>query len=386
MYADYIALTYHASLIADEVRVRAFQSAIEAVVRPGDIVADVGCGTGILTLLACRAGARHVYAIDEGPIIELAKQIVEQNGYAAQVTLINRPSRRANLPVPVDVIVSETIGNYGAEELILSTLSDACRRWLKPGGKVIPQRLELYCAPIAWPKTEASLSIWHQPVCGFDFSPGLTFAVNQQYPRDLCPAHLLAQGICYHRLELSSAVLAAESLPKVSGTARFSITQPGVMGGVGAWFNAWLTDHVHVTNDPRRAKTSWGHLCLPIAEPLPVTVGDEVDITLRAVGGGSLLCWEVVWRGVNGQSRAFRHSDFEGWLSTPEQLHPLAPTAAPGLGVDGRIQLFLLTKLDAGWTIEQTARGLHEQFAAEFPTLEDALIYVKARALKVTKP
>jgi SAM-dependent methyltransferase len=385
MYSDYAALMYHALLIADERRVQPFQAAIESVVRPGDVVADVGCGTGILTLLAGRAGARQVYAIDEGPIIELARLIIRQNGYADRVTFINQLSTRAQLPELVDVVISETIGNYGAEERILPTLRDACRRWLKPGGKLIPQAIELYCAPIVWPEAEPTLSAWREPVCGFDFSPGLAFAVNQQYPHRLSPQHVLAESRCYCRVDLTPAALAGDTLPKVAGTVSFRVTQPGVMHGIGGWFKAWLTEDITLTNSPHEPPTSWGHLCLPIAEPVPVAVGDEVEVMLQAVGGGSVLCWDVTWRGVGGASKTFRHSDFEGWLATPERLRPLSPTAAPGLGVEGKMQLFLLTKLDAGWTVEQVARGLRESFSSEFPTDEDALVYVKRQALKFAR-
>lgn len=381
MYPDYVALVYHASLITDEHRIQPFQSAIEAVVRPGDVVADVGCGTGILTLLACRAGARRVYAIDNGPIIELAKLVIGQNGYADRVTFIPQLSTRIQLPEPVDVIVSETIGNYGAEEKIVPTLWDACRRWLRPSGTLIPQRLDLYCAPITWPEAEPTLSVWRQPVCGFDFSAGLSFAVNQQYSRRLGSQHLLAEGHCYCRIDLTPEGLSSNVLPKIAGTVSFRVAQPGVMQGIGSWFKAWLTDNITLTNDPLAPPTSWGHLCLPIAEPLPVVVGDEVEVTLQAVGGGSLLCWEVTWRGGGGEARTFRHSDFEGWLATPERLRPLAPTATPGLGMDGKVQLFLLTKLAAGWTVAEIAQGLRQDFPAEFPTDEDALVYVKGQAL-----
>ncbi len=385
MYSDYAALTYHASLIADERRLQPFQSAIESVVCPGDVVADVGCGTGILTLLACRAGARRVYAIDEGSIIELARLVTEQNGYADRVTFINHLSTRARLPEPVDVIVSETIGNYGAEELILPTLRDACRRWLKPGGKIIPQALDLYCVPITWPEDEPALSVWRQPVCGFDLSSALSFAVNQQYPHRLSPQHVLAEERCYCRVDLTPATLGGDALPKVAGTVSFRVAQPGVMHGIGGWFKAWLTESIVLTNSPYEPPTSWGHRCLPIAEPCPVAVGDEVEVTLRAVGGGSVLCWDVTWRGVGGASKTFRHSDFEGWLATPERLRPLSPTAAPGLGPEGKMQLFLLTKLDAGWTVEQVAQGLRESFPSEFPTDEDALGHVKRQALKFAR-
>ncbi|MFN9905854.1 MAG: 50S ribosomal protein L11 methyltransferase [bacterium] len=45
------------------------------------IVMDIGCGTGILSIFAARAGAKHVYAIDNAEIALFAREIVKQNGY-----------------------------------------------------------------------------------------------------------------------------------------------------------------------------------------------------------------------------------------------------------------------------------------------------------------
>jgi protein arginine N-methyltransferase 1 len=52
------------------------------------IVLDVGCGTGILSMFSAQAGAKHVYAVDCSSIIEQAKQIVEINGFVDKITLI----------------------------------------------------------------------------------------------------------------------------------------------------------------------------------------------------------------------------------------------------------------------------------------------------------
>ena len=52
------------------------------------IVLDVGCGTGILSMFAAQAGAKHVYGVDCSSIAEQARQIIEINGFSDQITII----------------------------------------------------------------------------------------------------------------------------------------------------------------------------------------------------------------------------------------------------------------------------------------------------------
>ena len=112
-------IEYHRSMLIDEVRTTSFLRAILGAVKPGDVVLDMGCGTGVLSYFACIAGARRVYAVEQGPIIELAKAICQRNGYQERVIFLNDWSTNIDLPEPVDVIITETIGNLGFEEGIL---------------------------------------------------------------------------------------------------------------------------------------------------------------------------------------------------------------------------------------------------------------------------
>jgi predicted RNA methylase len=97
----------HRQYLEDTHRLDAFRRAIDATVRPGDVVIDLGCGTGILGLMACRAGASRVYAIDDGGMIDIARHVAVANGYGDRVVHIQGNSMRVTLPEQAHVIVSD---------------------------------------------------------------------------------------------------------------------------------------------------------------------------------------------------------------------------------------------------------------------------------------
>ena len=114
------------------------------MVRPGDIVLDVGAGSGILSVFAARAGAAGVYAVERTSIAVLAEQLAAANEVAETVKVIQGDVMDIELPEQVDVIVSEWLGGFGIDEGMLAPVIAARDRWLKPGGVMIPHSV------IAW--------------------------------------------------------------------------------------------------------------------------------------------------------------------------------------------------------------------------------------------
>lgn len=99
-------------MLKDTVRTRTYQAAImrNEHMFNGAVVLDVGCGTGILSMMAAKAGAKKVYAIDMSSIATQAKQIVEDNGLSDTVVVMHCKMEDAVLPEPVDIIISEWMG------------------------------------------------------------------------------------------------------------------------------------------------------------------------------------------------------------------------------------------------------------------------------------
>jgi len=105
------------------------------------IVLDVGCGTGILSLFAARAGAKKVYGIDYSDIVFAAQQIVKENSMESIVTIIKGKVEEVELPLgpneKVDIIVSEWMGYCLLYESMLPTVLFARDKWLRKDGNGI---------------------------------------------------------------------------------------------------------------------------------------------------------------------------------------------------------------------------------------------------------
>ena len=143
-------------MIADEVRMGAYEAAIAQAVRPGSVVLDIGAGTGILSLLACRAGARKVYAVETGDAIAVAQQIAQANGFADRIEFFQAKSTEITLPERADVIVSDLRGVLPLLEHHIPSIADARRRHLAPGGVLVPLRDELRAAIVEAPAEYAA--------------------------------------------------------------------------------------------------------------------------------------------------------------------------------------------------------------------------------------
>ena len=141
-------VAYHRALLGDGARNRAFRDALARRVRPGARVLDIGAGTGVWAVTAARLGAGRVVAVEKEPLlIPLIEAAARANGVAGRVVVVCGDSRRLRLSRRFDVVVSETIGNEAFDEDVVPILEDARRRFLKPGGALIPSVVSLMAAP-----------------------------------------------------------------------------------------------------------------------------------------------------------------------------------------------------------------------------------------------
>jgi type II protein arginine methyltransferase len=134
---------YHYRMLSDSVRVAAYRRAIEQAVRPGQHVVEIGTGTGILAVLAAKAGAR-VTAIERFSVLGMARSVARRSGVEGSIEFIRGRSDLVRLEEPGDLLISEIVGNRILNESLLETTLDARRRLLRPGARLIPEKIEIF--------------------------------------------------------------------------------------------------------------------------------------------------------------------------------------------------------------------------------------------------
>jgi precorrin-6B methylase 2 len=296
------AFDFHHSMLADEVRTSSFLSAITQVVRPGDVVVDIGSGTGVLSVFAAMAGASRVYSIEREPVIEVAQEIAARNGVLDRITFITGSSLDVEIAELSDVLITETIGNVAFDEGIIAWVADAKRRFLKTDARIVPQRLDVVASLISVPRDFRTVERWDRPMQTLDFSPLTRIVRNSLLWIDLSPAAVVTRPTVVFGTDFS------DDAKSLSGTIRAGATKEAFVHGIGLWFRSDLTSSVAITNAPPNAVPSWEQGFLPLDEPIAVTAGDHISFTVAVEDSGADWTWKV------GSERL--HSTRDGRLST----------------------------------------------------------------------
>lgn len=269
---------WHFPMLADHARNAAYRRAIEASVRPGDIVLDIGAGAGLTAMLAARAGARHVYACEAEPAIAAAAaENVRRNGLADRVTLIPKWSHQlrigVDLPERADLVVSEIVNGVLLGEGAAETLQHAMAHLVKTDARAIPEAGALRALPIEAPTLH---SLWRPPATeGFDLSAFHRFAqMAELTPNDLAAHELRALGPAQTLFEFDFTATMGRSA-RVERS--LPVAASGVAHGVVVAFELRLTAEERLCN-ALEAGGHWGRTVYFPPQPRRVTPGDTVEI------------------------------------------------------------------------------------------------------------
>ena len=300
MYAE---IEVHRTMICDRVRTEAFRRAIDAVVRPGDIVLDVGAGSGILSMFAARAGAARVYAVERTTVAVMAQELAAANGLANTIQVIHSDVMDIDLTERVDVIVSEWLGGFGIDEGMLAPVIAARDRWLKPGGAMIPHTVTAWTSLVHDRHLAETVSFLRAEPYGLTLDRLVDMTVNEiSYSGTF--RHLSADDRRSEPGRLWTTDASRISLPEARAPHETE-TQLDVHGHATAnalalWFSAELTPGVSLSIGPGDPPTHWGMTTAPLRAPVNLTPDMVVGVRVRtapARPAGTWTRWAIAMPG-----------------------------------------------------------------------------------------
>lgn len=369
-------------MIADRVRVAAYSEALRRAIEPGCTVLDIGTGTGFFAMLACRLGARKVYAVEPDDVIELARASARANGYLDRIDFIKNLSTRVELPEPVDVVVSDLRTVLPWFQHHITAIVDARERLLKPGGVLIPERDILWAAVVEMPEFYAQhVAHQSQDTAGFDMSAARRSGANAWAKARATPEQLLTDPrqwavLDYHRVTETD----------VDAQIGWTASRAGTAHGLVAWFDTMLMDEIGFSNAPGEVPALYGNAFFPWQEPVAVAAGDKISVSLR----GNLVADEYIWRWKSqvaepehtGKLKAdFSQTNFTGPLMI-DTLHLSAASYVPVPNDRAEVDRFILDHMNGQVSSREIAEAVAARFPNTFQRWELALEAVAELALR----
>ena len=291
MYAEF---EVHRTMIRDRVRTEAFQRAINSVVRPGDIVLDVGAGSGILSVFAARAGAAAVYAVERTSIVVLAEQLAAANEVVETVKVIHGEVMDIELPEQVDVIVSEWLGGFGIDEGMLAPVIAARDRWLKAGGVMIPNSVTAWAALVHDRYLAETIEFLREDPFGLRLEVLVEKTVNEILYSGTF-RHLAADDQRSEPRRLWTTNADRIPLEQAQAPHEAEILLPvhdhGTANALALWFSAELAPDISLSVGPGDPPTHWGMTTAPLRSPAELTPGMVVRARVRTAPARPIGTW-----------------------------------------------------------------------------------------------
>jgi len=284
-------IEYHRTMLNDHVRNNAFAAALKKLIKPGvTTVADVGAGTGLLGFMAEKLGAKEVYMYESASIIGVAQRLAKDNKFK-NIRFFNGHSTEAMDAPMVDIVISETLGNYAFEENIIATMEDA-KRFLKPGGTLLPQGVTQFVAPVIDGKFYSELTTpWENVGHGLDYSFAREMGLNNVYVRQFSPAQLLDAQ------EWDTLDFRKKNTGRRSGETEWKLKKKATIYGLALWWHIDLVPGISLSTAPDAPKTHWEQLYFPALEPLTLQSGDKLTAKLATHStyeGGTSMKWHLL--------------------------------------------------------------------------------------------
>lgn len=352
----------HWDYVSDRARTALYARALQTVVKPGARVLDLGCGVGIFGAMSLREGAASVTAIDYSDVARLARRTLNGPNGNSTHKVIQDSSRRVVLDEPVDLIVCDHVGYFALDYGILDMLIDARERFLRPGGTIVPQAVDLYLAPVEAPDARRPIDGWAHEGTPEDLHWIRAVAANTAHRATLSKSAPLASPAHVDHVSFLS-----ETRTFFSWKETFTIARRGTLHGLSGWFDCTLCEGVKMTNSPLVDKGTEGRIArpqvfLPFADPVAVEAGDQITCKVMTRPDDMVFVWSMTHLGTG---RTLRQSTLDGEILDHNRVPREGSDGLITLSALGRTRAIVLSYCDG----TRTAKDICEAVVRDHPDI-----------------
>ena len=283
---------YYQDMLSDSRRMERYREAIGSVVKPGDIVADLGTGLGVLAIMAAQAGAAKVYAVDVRPyLMPITQAVIDANGFSDRILLVEGDATTVALPEQVDVIINELIGDFGTDENIYECVAAVAQCSLRDGGRVLPRRLSTHIVGVTY--AGEFRGVYAKDSHGMDISaaldvpflPGAVMYGLRNKPTEL--TNVASVEIIDFEGDMPGRPLEHH--------VELPIVQPGELQGFVGFFRSELAPGIELDNYPCYPGCHWVNWNWPVTPAQRVEPGMLLRGTLVTPAKTVASCWNWSW-------------------------------------------------------------------------------------------
>ncbi|KAL8162811.1 hypothetical protein V2J09_014300 [Rumex salicifolius] len=300
MYFHYYGqLLHQQNMLQDYVRTGTYYAAVmeNRADFTGRVVVDVGAGSGILSLFAAQAGAKHVYAVEASEMAEYARKIIAGNPLLSdRITVIKGKVEEVDLPEKADILISEPMGTLLVNERMLESYVIARDRFLVPNGKMFPGVGRIHMAPFCdeylFVEIANKALFWQQQnYFGVDLNPLHASACEGYFSQPVVDAfdpRLLVAPPISHVIDFSS--VKEEDLYEIDIPLKFTSSVGTRVHGLACWFDVLFngsTVQRWLTTAPGAQTTHWYQLRCVLTQPIYAMPGQEITGRLHMVAHNS---------------------------------------------------------------------------------------------------